>query len=152
VFAEKGFHPTTIKYIARQAGIAEGTIYIYFENKTALMLGILDRMNETEQRDEDFSRLTEGDFRSLMKAYIQHRLQVFRADNFGIFRVVISEILVNGDSVKGHGRPINRWCARKIGAYENPVYFVNQHNRRCARYTGAYENPDHFEKDDNHDE
>src|SRR5215467_7095021 len=49
VFAEKGFHPTTIKDIAREAGIADGTIYIYFENKTALMLGILDRMNETEQ-------------------------------------------------------------------------------------------------------
>jgi AcrR family transcriptional regulator len=112
VFAEKGFHPTTIKDIARQAGIADGTIYIYFENKTAMMLGILDRMNETEQRDVDFSQFTEGDFRSLMKAYIKHRLQIFRADNFEIFRVVVSEILVNGDSVKGHGRPINRRCAR----------------------------------------
>lgn len=95
MFAEKGFHPTTIKDIAKQAGIADGTIYIYFENKTALMLGILDRMNETEQRDEVLSQFTEGDFRSLMKAYIQHRLQVFKADNFEIFRVVVSEILVN---------------------------------------------------------
>jgi TetR/AcrR family fatty acid metabolism transcriptional regulator len=95
VFAEKGYHLTTIKDIARQAGIADGTIYIYFENKTALMLGILDRMNETEQRDVVFSQFTEGDFRSLMKAYIQHRLQVFKADNFEIFRVVVSEILVN---------------------------------------------------------
>src|SRR5438874_12584231 len=84
VFAEKGFHPTTIKDIAREAGIADGTIYIYFENKTALMLGILDRMNESEQRDVDFSQFTEGDFRSFMKAYIQHRLQVFKADNFEI--------------------------------------------------------------------
>src|SRR5437660_7884477 len=60
VFAEKGFHPTTIKDIAREASIADGTIYIYFENKTALMLGILDRMNETEQRDVYFSQFTEG--------------------------------------------------------------------------------------------
>ncbi len=36
VFAEKGFHPTTIKDIAAEAGIAHGTIYNYFENKTAL--------------------------------------------------------------------------------------------------------------------
>ena len=28
-----------------------------------------------------------------MKAYIQHRLQIFKADNFEIFRVVVSEIL-----------------------------------------------------------
>src|SRR5436190_21133680 len=82
VFAKKGFHPTTIKDIAREAGIADGTIYNYFENKTALMLGILDRMNESEQRDIDFSQFTVGDFRSFMKAYLQHRLQFFKADNF----------------------------------------------------------------------
>jgi TetR/AcrR family fatty acid metabolism transcriptional regulator len=95
VFAEKGFHRATIKDIAHVAGIADGTIYIYFENKTALMLGILDRLNESEQRDADFSQFTEGDFRSFMRVYFQHRLQVFKADNFEIFRVVISEILVN---------------------------------------------------------
>src|SRR5204862_7280072 len=95
VFAEKGFHSTTIKDIAREAGIADGTIYNYFENKTALMLGILDRMNESDQRDEDFSQFTAGDFRSFMKAYLRHRLMVLKADNFEIFKVVVSEILVN---------------------------------------------------------
>src|SRR5215831_20353585 len=73
VFADKGFHATTIKDIAREAGIADGTIYIYFENKMALMLGILDQMNESERRDIDFSQFTEGDFRSFVKGYIEHR-------------------------------------------------------------------------------
>src|SRR5439155_17116 len=95
VFAEKGFHPTTIKDIAREAGIADGTIYNYFENKTALMLGILDRLNESDRRAEDFSQFTAGDFRSSMKAYLRHRLLVLKGDNFEVFRVVVSEILVN---------------------------------------------------------
>ena len=95
VFAEKGFHPTTIKDIATEAGIANGTIYNYFENKTALMLGILDRMNESDRRDQDFSQFTEGNFRSFMKAYLRHRLMVLKADNFEVFRVVVSEVLVN---------------------------------------------------------
>ena len=95
VFAEKGFHPATIKDIAREAGIADGTIYNYFENKTALMLGILDRMNESDRRDVDFSKFTEGDFRSFMKAYLRHRLMVLKANNFEVFKVVISEVLVN---------------------------------------------------------
>jgi AcrR family transcriptional regulator len=95
VFAEKGFHPTTIKDIAREAGIADGTIYNYFENKTALMLGIFDRLNESDKRDEDFSKFTEVDFRSFMKAYLRHRLTVLQADNFEVFRVVVSEIMVN---------------------------------------------------------
>src|SRR5215471_6042730 len=72
VFAKKGFHSTTIKDIAREAGIADGTIYNYFENKMALMLGILDRMNESDQRDQDFSQFTAGDFRSFMSAYLRH--------------------------------------------------------------------------------
>src|SRR5258708_5748122 len=95
VFAEKGFHPTTIKDIAREAGIADGTIYNYFENKTALMLGIFDRLNESDQRDEDFSKFTEGDFRGFMKAYLRHRLTVIQAGNFEVFRVVLSETMVN---------------------------------------------------------
>ncbi len=95
VFAEKGFHATTIKDIAKEAGIADGTIYIYFENKMALMLGILDRMNESERRDVDLSQFTEGDFRSITKGYIRHRLIVLKADNFEAFRVVVPEILVN---------------------------------------------------------
>ena len=95
VFAEKGFHPTTIKDIAREAGIADGTIYNYFENKTALILGIFDRLNESDQRDEDFSKFSEVDFRSFMKAYLRHRLTVLQAGNFEVFRVVLSEIMVN---------------------------------------------------------
>lgn len=95
VFARKGFHPTTIRDIAREAGIADGTIYNYFENKTALMLGILDRLNESDRRDEDFAKFTEGDFRSFTKAYLRHRFTALKADNFEIFRVVVSEILVN---------------------------------------------------------
>lgn len=106
VFARKGFHPTTIKDIAREAGIADGTIYNYFESKTALMLGIFDRMNESDQRDEDFSKFTEGDFRSFMKAYFRHRLTLLKVDNFEVFRVVTSEILVNKELRELHYQKI----------------------------------------------
>jgi AcrR family transcriptional regulator len=95
VFAEKGFHTTTIKDIAREASIADGTIYNYFENKEALMIGIFDRLNESDQRNEDFSKFTEVDFRSFMKAYLRHRLTALQAGNFEVFRVVLSEIMVN---------------------------------------------------------
>ncbi len=106
VFAEKGFHPTTIKDIAREAGIADGTIYNYFENKMALMLGILDRMNESDRREVDLSQFTTGDLRSLMKAYLRHRLTVLKADNFEVFKVVTSEILVNAELRELHYRKI----------------------------------------------
>jgi len=95
VFAEKGFHPTTIKDIARVAGIADGTIYNYFENKTALLLGIVDLTTQTAKQDMDLSKITELDFRGFLKAYLLQPLMVPKADNFELFRVLISEIMVN---------------------------------------------------------
>jgi AcrR family transcriptional regulator len=95
VFAAKGFHRTTIRDIATVAGIADGTIYNYFENKTALLLGILDRLNQTERRDLDLSQALVGDFRSFMRAYLQQRLTVLGATTFEVFQVVLSEVLIN---------------------------------------------------------
>jgi TetR/AcrR family fatty acid metabolism transcriptional regulator len=41
VFADKGFHSSRISDVAREAGVAEGTIYLYFKNKDDLLLSIL---------------------------------------------------------------------------------------------------------------
>ncbi len=40
VFAQKGFHPARVADIAREAGVAEGTIYIYFDSKEDLILNV----------------------------------------------------------------------------------------------------------------
>lgn len=42
VFAEKGFFNTTVAEIARSAGVADGTIYLYFKSKDDLLLSIFD--------------------------------------------------------------------------------------------------------------
>ena len=95
VFAEKGFHRATIRDIAKVAGIADGTIYNYFANKAALLLGILDRLNETEQRADHFARSVDLDVESFVGGYLRHRFQVLTGSGFDIFHVLLSEILVN---------------------------------------------------------
>ncbi len=42
VFAAKGFHSARISDIARLAGVADGTIYLYFRNKEDLLLRIFE--------------------------------------------------------------------------------------------------------------
>jgi len=37
VFAEQGYHKATISQVAREAGVADGTIYIYFKNKADIL-------------------------------------------------------------------------------------------------------------------
>ncbi|SRR5258706_5999433 len=95
VFAEKGFSRTTIRDIAKVAGIADGTIYNYFENKTALLLGILDRLNESDRRDADLSQAVTTDIRSFMRAYFRQRLTVMGPNSFEVLQVVLSEVLIN---------------------------------------------------------
>jgi len=42
VFAERGFHSATVAGIARAAGVADGTIYLYFKGKDDLLLRLFD--------------------------------------------------------------------------------------------------------------
>src|SRR5260370_38187002 len=42
VFAERGFHTATVAEIARGAGVADGTIYLYFKSKDDLLLRVFD--------------------------------------------------------------------------------------------------------------
>ena len=38
VFARQGFHQSTIAQIAKEAGVADGTIYLYFKNKDDILV------------------------------------------------------------------------------------------------------------------
>jgi len=42
VFARKGFHNARVNEIAREAGVADGTIYIYFKNKDDILIKIFE--------------------------------------------------------------------------------------------------------------
>ena len=95
VFAEKGFHATTVKDVAQAAGIAQGSIYNYFENKTALLLGLFELMS-TQARQE-FAPTPPGmaEPRAVLEAALRHPLAALTAGNAELFRVIVSEVLVN---------------------------------------------------------
>ncbi|NPA15436.1 MAG: TetR/AcrR family transcriptional regulator [Deferribacteres bacterium] len=77
VFAEKGFHTARIADIAKLAGIAEGTIYIYFDSKEDLILSIFkerfgdwleklkQRLKECSTAKEKLAELIKLHFKSL---------------------------------------------------------------------------------------
>jgi len=96
VFAEKGFHRATIKDVARAAGIADGTIYTYFSSKTEVLLGILNRLNESTEREMQFALGSEQDVRAFFKAYVRQRISLIWP-NAEVFRAVLPEMLVNAE-------------------------------------------------------
>lgn len=95
VFAAKGVHRATIKDVAREAGVADGTIYNYFVNKDALLIGILNRLNASQQRAADFAQAEAGDPAAFIRSYTAQRLDRLSAGALDILRVIVSELLVN---------------------------------------------------------
>jgi AcrR family transcriptional regulator len=82
VFASKGFNRATIHDVARDAGVADGTIYNYFASKTDLLFGLLDRLNDTERRPASLAQATEASFGDSIGdyfcAYLRQRRPISR--------------------------------------------------------------------------
>ncbi len=46
LFVEKGFAATRMDEVARRAGVSKGTVYLYFENKEALLRSVVEDLVE----------------------------------------------------------------------------------------------------------
>jgi len=47
VIAENGFHGSQVSKIAKEAGVADGTIYLYFKNKEDILISLFqDRLGK----------------------------------------------------------------------------------------------------------
>jgi AcrR family transcriptional regulator len=94
VFAARGYHRATIREVARAAEVADGTIYNYFADKEALLLGILDRLNQTEERPAHFARSEAMDFAAFFAHYLGERMALLQ-ENAAVFQALLPELLTN---------------------------------------------------------
>lgn len=93
VFASKGYHRATIRDIAREAGVADGTIYISFENKAALLLAVLDPLDEAGA--DPIPPVPNADLTQFLTTAIAWRFGQLTDTKLGVLRVILSEALVN---------------------------------------------------------
>ncbi len=49
-FGRKGFHNASISSITRQAGVAQGTFYLYYRSKEEIFRALVEHMNRTMRR------------------------------------------------------------------------------------------------------
>src|SRR5262244_1162784 len=94
VFASKGFNRATIRDVAQAAGVADGTIYNYFANKTDLLFGLLDRLNDTERRPASLAQAKDVSIPEFFRAYLRERVEALWS-NADLFRAVLPEVLAN---------------------------------------------------------
>ncbi len=80
IFAEKGFYNTRISEIARDAGVADGTIYLYFKNKDDILItvfeeSVADILVSFRKKLQDLDNPVDK-----LKAFIRLHLNIVKTD------------------------------------------------------------------------
>lgn len=96
VFAARGFHGATTRMIAEAAGVAEGTIYNYFDSKADLLVAIMTRLSQLELLDAWLTRAPEEDMRQFLHAILEQRVVLIERNDDTI-RAIMSQVLVEDD-------------------------------------------------------
>lgn len=96
VFAAKGYHRASVRDVAQGAGVADGTIYNYFGGKADLLMGLLNRLNESEARPQHFAPDADMDIRAFLREYLRHRFGVMLGEG-DVFRAVLPELITNAE-------------------------------------------------------
>lgn len=90
VFAEHGFADSTVDLIAAAAGVAKGTIYLYYDSKEELLWEALrSRMGEMLARTKEAMEAAEGT-RAKIQAALRVRFEFFHSDE-QFLRMYITE-------------------------------------------------------------
>src|SRR5690625_4478111 len=74
VIAENGYHASQVSKIAKEAGVADGTIYLYFKNKDDVLISIFDdrirKLIELLERLTSEAKTTEERLRSIIEVQL----------------------------------------------------------------------------------
>jgi TetR/AcrR family fatty acid metabolism transcriptional regulator len=83
IFAKQGFHQSTVAQIAKEAGVADGTIYLYFKNKDDILVQFFSY--RTKQVFEQFQAEVDRASNSLdkLRNLIRRHLEEFQRDRDG---------------------------------------------------------------------
>lgn len=95
IFAARGFSAATIRAIAREAGVAEGTIYLYFPSKRDILLAIF-RSLVLESMEDLLARPDRGDDEAFLRELVADRIRRLRA-NSRPFRFALTELPYHGE-------------------------------------------------------
>ena len=89
-FATYGYQKATIKLIAKEAGMADGTIYNYFKNKEGILFGIIERLTQTETEELEAAHLNELPFSAFIQTFVADRMREVDAD-YDSYKALIPE-------------------------------------------------------------
>jgi len=97
LFAERGFHGTAMSSIAERAGLATGTLYLYFRSKEELYQSLVDRKGEAHLNLELAAAAALADASALDQFLAVARVSfVFCREHRDFVKIYVSEFLSPG--------------------------------------------------------
>lgn len=104
VFARKGFHRTTVRDIAREAGLADGTIYNHFENKSALLLALLEGLNRRGREETGLEAVEDEPLETFLPRHFRFMLEALTKGTGDALPVILAELLTNPELRQAYAR------------------------------------------------
>ncbi len=94
LFAEKGYAATRSEEVAARAGVAKGTLYLYYPSKEELLKAVISQGLSREiaagaEQADHYAGSTEELLREMLTAWWQ---RVFDSPSSAIFKLVITEV------------------------------------------------------------
>lgn len=129
IFAERGYHETTVEDITRAAGVAKGTFYLYFQEKREIFLAIIRELLDTIKAiGTSVSELGPGDdplaFMRRSEAAALRLMEIFQ-DNRALARLAYRESMGMDAGLEAMIREFYRETAE-----------IEAHNIRVAQRVG----------------
>ncbi len=93
VFTSKGYEAATIPEIAREAGVAAGTIYLYFPNKRELFVAVVKSAIFTVPLLDLIGKIPTGNFEEVFKKILLDRFDLIKSETVARMPRLISEVL-----------------------------------------------------------
>jgi AcrR family transcriptional regulator len=90
IFATKGFRDATVDDIAAEAGIAKGTVYLYYPSKKEMYLAALKQGLEELRQRTGAAMQAAQDAHAKLRAFVRTRMEYAEA-NRDFFRIYHSE-------------------------------------------------------------
>ena len=78
IFSQKGYVGATIPEIANMAGVAAGTIYLYYPSKRELFVAVIKSFIITTPLLKLINKIPQGDIHATLKSIIKDRLDLIK--------------------------------------------------------------------------
>ena len=105
IFASRGFYNAKVSEVAKEAGVADGTIYLYFESKDALLIALFeDRMQRLIARANDEIARSEGTVLDKIRQAIALHLSLV-VDDPDLAEFITVELRQSGKFIKEYDNP-----------------------------------------------